>query len=148
MICREVREANYSEYHVFFSNILPESFLSLLAKSDSDKLIRQVHEYPLDYVPINKDLFTINIGGSLGMSQCWGTSRERGVQTIMEREVRERVQRQIRGPSENPPTLPLRNYLNPSARLDSILFTRRTAPRTPVNVPLFQETHPDCDCLR
>ncbi|GMI47424.1 hypothetical protein TrCOL_g7546 [Triparma columacea] len=87
MICREVREANYSEYHVFFSNILPESFLSLLAKSDSDKLIRQVHEYPLDYVPINKDLFTINIGGSVGMSQCWGTSRERGVQTIMEREL-------------------------------------------------------------
>jgi len=87
MICREVRESNYSEYHIFFSNVLPESFLTLLAKADTEKLIRQVHEYPLDYVPINPDLYTINIGGSIGMSQCWGTSRERGVQSVMEREV-------------------------------------------------------------
>jgi len=87
LICREVSRGNFGEYHLFFSNVLPQSCLEAIAKADSNQLIRQVHEFPFDYVPINPDLFTINISGSIGMSRCWGTAREMSVQSVMKREV-------------------------------------------------------------
>ena len=65
----------YSSYHLFFSNILSPDLLSLLASSDPHSRVRQVQEFPMDYVPVNADLWTLNLRGSIAMSQACGEHR-------------------------------------------------------------------------
>ncbi|GMH54136.1 hypothetical protein TrST_g5764 [Triparma strigata] len=86
LICTEVSSCKYSEYHLFFSNILPPSLLKLLAHSDTSSVIRGVHEFPLDYVPVNESSWSINIRKSIETSWSWGTARERTFQGVMDRE--------------------------------------------------------------
>lgn len=61
LISADVKACKYSEYHLFFSNILPKNLLKRLAASDSSSVIRQVHEFPMDYVPVNEAAWAINI---------------------------------------------------------------------------------------
>eukprot|EP00518_Triparma_eleuthera_P004059 CAMPEP_0182463604 /NCGR_PEP_ID=MMETSP1319-20130603/7751_1 /TAXON_ID=172717 /ORGANISM="Bolidomonas pacifica, Strain RCC208" /LENGTH=591 /DNA_ID=CAMNT_0024663171 /DNA_START=336 /DNA_END=2106 /DNA_ORIENTATION=- len=77
----------FQEYHIFFSNVLKSADLQQLAAADSNSLIRQVQEFPMDYVPINESLFTLNLPNSIPASQAWGTARERSYAPVMEREV-------------------------------------------------------------
>ena len=77
----------FQEYHIFFSNTVTSAALQSLASADSSSLIRQVQEFPMDYVPVNSDLFTLNVSSSIPATQAWGTARERGYGAVMEREV-------------------------------------------------------------
>jgi len=87
-ICAELSERRrYAEYHLFFSNTLPTNLLSQLAAADPMSLVRQVQEFPLDFIPINPDLYTLNLRGSIPMSTAINTAREQSHVNVMGREV-------------------------------------------------------------
>jgi len=64
-IRQELREPKYGEYHIFFSNILPQDLLQQLADADERELVKQVHEFYADFYAVNNELFTLNINNSL-----------------------------------------------------------------------------------
>lgn len=47
-----------------FSNIIAKADIKLLAESDEQEVVREVHEYYADYLAINPHLF------SLGINAC------------------------------------------------------------------------------
>ena len=52
--------ARYVEYHVFFTNILPPSYLDTLSKHDVHDYIKSVHEYYMDYYALSPSLYHLN----------------------------------------------------------------------------------------
>lgn len=68
LLCAELKSPKYKEYHIYTSNILRSDLLSELAQADEKSLIKEVHEYYGDYIPIDKDHYTLNILD--GMSLC------------------------------------------------------------------------------
>lgn len=68
LLKQELQNPKFSEYHIFFSNIVPQEMLNQLAEADDFESVRQVQEYYADYVAVNEDLFTLNIRGSLRLS--------------------------------------------------------------------------------
>ncbi|KAJ8614424.1 hypothetical protein CTAYLR_000753 [Chrysophaeum taylorii] len=64
----ELHQPRFSEYHIFFSNVVPSEMLQQLADADEEEVVRQVQEYYADYVAVNEDLFTINQRCSLRLS--------------------------------------------------------------------------------
>lgn len=74
LLVRELAQPRFSEYHLFFTGIVPSSILRLLAENDEMELVRQVQEFYGDYLPINEDLFTLNCRHTLAMTQSAGTA--------------------------------------------------------------------------
>ncbi|KAH8078790.1 hypothetical protein JL720_9538 [Aureococcus anophagefferens] len=68
VLTQEVRRAKFSEYHVFFSNVVPGDALKALAEADENEVVRQVQEYYADFVPVNAELFSLNQRQSLRLS--------------------------------------------------------------------------------
>ena len=65
-LCRELSSGGrFSEYHIFFTNVLHPSFLSQLAEADTNQLVRQVHEFPFDTIPITGHLFSLNLPSAI-----------------------------------------------------------------------------------
>ncbi|KAL2217186.1 vacuolar protein sorting-associated protein 45 [Thermoascus aurantiacus ATCC 26904] len=58
----ELREPKYGEYHLYFSNIIRKSSLERLAEADDHEVVRVVQEHFADFVVINPDLCSLNIG--------------------------------------------------------------------------------------
>ena len=77
LLMRELSCPRFSEYHVFFSGVVPSGILRLLAESDVNEMVRQVQEFYGDYVPANEDLLTLNCRNTLAMTAAGGTSWER-----------------------------------------------------------------------
>ena len=65
---QELRRPRFSEYHIFFSNVVAGDALKGLAEADDGEVVRQVQEYYADYVPVNEALFSINQRQSLRLS--------------------------------------------------------------------------------
>ena len=61
----EFKKPKYCEYHLFFSNVLPENYLQSLAKADELEVVKQVQEYYGDFLAVNEDLFHLNMPNSL-----------------------------------------------------------------------------------
>mmetsp|Transcript_31415 Transcript_31415/g.55286 ORF Transcript_31415/g.55286 Transcript_31415/m.55286 type:complete len:580 (-) Transcript_31415:265-2004(-) len=59
-----LRNPKFKEYHIFFTNFVPDDSLRVLAKADEFDLVKQVQEYYADFYPINKDLWHVNEGAT------------------------------------------------------------------------------------
>ncbi|CAM9706238.1 unnamed protein product [Chrysoparadoxa australica] len=69
LLCNEVAHPKYAEYHLFFSNILPQDLLQQLATADADhEAIKQVQEYYADFLAVNSDLVSGGIPHSLKLN--------------------------------------------------------------------------------
>ena len=68
-LCRHLREPKFLEYHVFFTNILPQDMLRSLADADHLSVVKQVHECYADFFAQAPDLFSLSLSGSLGLSR-------------------------------------------------------------------------------
>lgn len=68
MLLSEIRDPKFSEYHIFFSNIVPQDMLLRLGRADENEVIKQVQEYYADLMAVNEDLFHLGIEGSLSLS--------------------------------------------------------------------------------
>ncbi|XP_012172461.1 vacuolar protein sorting-associated protein 45 [Bombus affinis] len=63
-LCNELRCPKYGTYYIYFSNIIAKADIKLLAESDEQEVVREVHEYYADYLAISPHLF------SLGINTC------------------------------------------------------------------------------
>lgn len=63
-LCNELRCPKYGTYYIYFSNIIAKADIKLLAESDEQEVVREVHEYYADYLAISPHLF------SLGINAC------------------------------------------------------------------------------
>ena len=67
LLVEELSTPRFSEYHIYFSGILPSSMLNLLAESDEKERVKQVQEFYADFLPINEDLWSLNCRDTLQM---------------------------------------------------------------------------------
>jgi vacuolar protein sorting-associated protein 45 len=79
LLIKELKEPRFSEYHIFFSNIVPEELLNRLARGDEHEVVRQVQEYYSEFLAINEDFFHLGLENSLVL----GPGMERNTQGIL-----------------------------------------------------------------
>ena len=68
LLIKELKEPKFSEYHIFFSNIVPNDILTKLGRADEYEVVKQVQEYYADYLAVNDDFFQLGIDNSLVLS--------------------------------------------------------------------------------
>lgn len=66
-LVEELRDPCYGEYNLFFSNVVKKSSMERLAEADDHEVVKRVQEYFADFVVINPDLFTLDIGKIAGL---------------------------------------------------------------------------------
>jgi len=76
LLVRELssKTPRYSEYHLFFTGIVPTSLLRLLADNDEYEYIKQIQEFYCDFLPVNQDLLSLNCRNTIGMTMSAGTA--------------------------------------------------------------------------
>ena len=62
LLIDEFREPKYGEYYLYFSNVVKKSSLERLAEADDHEVVRAVQEHFADYIVVNPDLFTLDLG--------------------------------------------------------------------------------------
>lgn len=62
LLIDELRDPKYGEYNIHFSNIIRKSSLERLAEADDHEVVRVVQEHFADYIVINPDLMSLNLG--------------------------------------------------------------------------------------
>lgn len=72
LLIDELREPKYGEYYIYLSNIIRKSSLERLAEADSHEVVQCVQEQFADFLVINPDLCTLNLGFPL--SRLWSHS--------------------------------------------------------------------------
>merc|ERR1719293_324639 len=68
LLVKELASPRFSEYHIYFSGIVPSSLLNLLAENDPNERVRQVQEFYADFLPINPDLLSLNCRNTIPMT--------------------------------------------------------------------------------
>jgi vacuolar protein sorting-associated protein 45 len=68
-LCRHLRDPRFGEYHLFYTNSVRESYLQDLAQADENELVKQIHEYYVDYMVLDPHLFTIPNLNARGVSE-------------------------------------------------------------------------------
>lgn len=87
LLVKELASPRFSEYHLFFSGILPPSLLNLLAENDAQERVRQVQEFYADFLPINQDLLSLNCRNTLPMTAAAGTPHARDHAQLYQRNL-------------------------------------------------------------
>jgi vacuolar protein sorting-associated protein 45 len=64
-LVKEVRNPRFSEYHIFFTNVVPHDLLVTLGKADEKEVVKQIHELYADYLPINEDLYHLGLSSGI-----------------------------------------------------------------------------------
>jgi vacuolar protein sorting-associated protein 45 len=77
LLIEELRHPCYAEYYLFFSNIIDDNSLERLAHSVMSERVISVFEYFADYIPINPDLFTLNMTDYCYMDQVESWDRKK-----------------------------------------------------------------------
>lgn len=78
LLVDELKSPQFSEYHIFFSNVVGRDMLSRLATADEREIVRQVQEYYADFLAINDDLFHLGIDNSVMLSSSNSRTMEAG----------------------------------------------------------------------
>lgn len=60
-LCKELQNPKYGEYHLYFTNRLPNELLDKLALNDKQQLIKGINEYFADYYAIEPSTWTLNL---------------------------------------------------------------------------------------
>ncbi|XP_038680056.1 vacuolar protein sorting-associated protein 45 homolog isoform X1 [Tripterygium wilfordii] len=58
---RQLANPRFGEYHLFFSNMLKDTQIHILADSDEQEVVNQVQEFYADFVAVDPYHFTLNI---------------------------------------------------------------------------------------
>ncbi|KHN97682.1 vacuolar protein sorting-associated protein 45 [Metarhizium album ARSEF 1941] len=70
LLIDELRDPNYGEYYLYFTNVAKKSSLERLAEADDHEVVKTVQEHFADYTVINSDLFSLSM--SLPQRRIWG----------------------------------------------------------------------------
>ncbi|KAF2653740.1 vacuolar protein sorting-associated protein 45 [Lophiostoma macrostomum CBS 122681] len=82
-LIEELREPRYGEYNIYFSNIIKKSSLERLAEADDHEVVRAVQEYFADFLVINPDLMSLNLG--YPSHRIWSTGPDSWNQDSLQR---------------------------------------------------------------
>ena len=86
-LTKELKAPRYSEYNLFFTNVVPHNRLEQLAGCDEMELVHQVQEAFADVFAINSDLFSLNIPSTVSLTtqqSLWTSYEESIVNRIVE----------------------------------------------------------------
>ncbi|CAM8999120.1 unnamed protein product [Rhodiola kirilowii] len=61
LLRRQLRNPRFGEYHIFFSNILKDTQIHILADSDEHEVVHQVQEYYADFIANDPYHFTLGM---------------------------------------------------------------------------------------
>ncbi|MCD7446618.1 vacuolar protein sorting-associated protein 45 [Datura stramonium] len=61
---RQLDKPRFGEYHLFFSNILKDTQLHMLADSDEHEVVQQLQEFYADFVALDPYHFTLNMAAN------------------------------------------------------------------------------------
>ncbi|XP_016441080.1 vacuolar protein sorting-associated protein 45 homolog [Nicotiana tabacum] len=61
---RQLAKPRFGEYHLFFSNILKDTQLHMLADSDEHEVVQQLQEFYADFVALDPYHFTLNMASN------------------------------------------------------------------------------------
>lgn len=86
LIMQELRKPQFSEYHLFFTNVLAKDMLARLARADEHDVIRAVQEFYGDFMAVNEDLFHLGCDSSIALSSA--TSRTLEAARVFDRNVK------------------------------------------------------------
>ena len=67
----ELRSPKYDSYYIYFSNIVSESSIQLLAQADENELVQEIKEFYMDYLAVSPHVYTINSPISTLPSRVW-----------------------------------------------------------------------------
>ncbi|KAK6506946.1 vacuolar protein sorting-associated protein 45 [Arthrobotrys musiformis] len=73
LLVEELRDPKYSEYMLYFSNVVKKSSLERLAEADDHEVVRSVQEVFADYLVINPDLYALKDSALNGL-RIWSQS--------------------------------------------------------------------------
>lgn len=59
-LINELHEPSYQKYHLFFTNMLSDMELRLIAKADCNHVVHQIHEYYMNYIPETNNVYHLN----------------------------------------------------------------------------------------
>ncbi|CEF69057.1 Sec1-like protein family and Sec1-like, domain 2-containing protein [Strongyloides ratti] len=65
LLIEELQNPRYSLYYIYFSNIIPKTEIKKLASNDNCEVVRDLHEFFLDSIPLSTNLLT------LGLPNCY-----------------------------------------------------------------------------
>lgn len=68
LLIKECRKPQFSEYHVFFTNVVSKDKLQRLARADEFEVVKQVQEYYGDFMAVNEDIFHLGLTNSIQLS--------------------------------------------------------------------------------
>jgi len=86
VLVKELRNPKFSEYHIFFNNIVSKDQLTRLGRADEHDVVRQVQEYYADFMTINEDFFHLGADNSISLSSPLSRTLESS--QLFERNVR------------------------------------------------------------
>ncbi|VDD91413.1 unnamed protein product [Enterobius vermicularis] len=69
LLADELRSPKYAQYYIYFSNIISKTDVKTLAVADEQEtasIVREMHEYFLDAVPLSRHLLSLNIPNAYG----------------------------------------------------------------------------------
>ena len=80
-LTKELSTPRFSEYHLFFTNLVPQNRLEQLAGCDVLELVHQVQEVYADVYAVNSDLFSLNLPSTVCLTtqQSLWTSYEEAI---------------------------------------------------------------------
>lgn len=83
---QELKNPNFGEYHIFFSNTVPLHELESIAKFDTLELVQQVQEYYCDVYVLSRDLFTLSLPSTttLSLEGGWTPHEDLAFQRIVD----------------------------------------------------------------
>lgn len=61
---RQLAKPRFGEYHLFFSNIMKDTQIHILADSDESEVVQQLQEFYADFVAVDPHHFTLNIASN------------------------------------------------------------------------------------
>lgn len=64
-----LREPRFLEYHLFFTNVVPQDLMRKVADADHLGVVKSVQEAYADFYAVNPDAFSLNLGGTLALSR-------------------------------------------------------------------------------
>ncbi|KAH7695567.1 vacuolar protein sorting-associated protein 45 [Aphelenchoides avenae] len=61
LLSEELRSPKYAQYYIYFSNIISKADVKVLAESDEQEVVREVHEFYGDMIPLAPHLCSLGI---------------------------------------------------------------------------------------
>eukprot|EP00927_Polykrikos_kofoidii_P047542 TRINITY_DN41758_c0_g1_i1.p1 TRINITY_DN41758_c0_g1~~TRINITY_DN41758_c0_g1_i1.p1 ORF type:complete len:587 (+),score=116.63 TRINITY_DN41758_c0_g1_i1:107-1762(+) len=87
LLSKMLKSPNYSEYHIFFTNVVPHVRLEQLACCDEFEVVHQVQEFFADVYAVSHELFSLNLPSTIrltGDQSKWSSYEESIFERIVE----------------------------------------------------------------